>query len=234
MRRGTQRWSMAAGVAFAILMPVGTNLQFAGLPDYDGSKDSDGVIAQRVHEALASPGHRAQVLIGAYLIVVAAACLIWFALGLRARLADQAPERTVAASLVSSFGLLAGAALAIGGALNATIPGAISFGGDRPPSTSASESVRFLTQLGTPLILLVFALALAALIATMSVCTLAGGVLPRWLGYAGWVGVVGAVLGVEFLPLVLPLLWSLVVAALGLRAAPVTQPSVSRSEAAVA
>lgn len=234
MRRGTQRWSMAAGVVFAILMPVGTMLQFAGLPDYDGSKDSDAVIAQRVHEALASSGHRAQVLVGAYLMFVAAVCLIWFALGLRARLAEEAPERTVAGALVSSFGLLAGGALAIGGGLNATIPGAISFGGDRAPAASASESLRFLTQMGTPLILLVFALALAALIATMSVCALAGIGLPRWLGYAGWVGVVGGVLGVVFLPLVLPLLWALVVGALGLRAASATGPVASRSEAAVA
>jgi hypothetical protein len=225
---------MVAGIAFAILMPVGTIVQFSGLPDYDGGKDSDAVIAQRVHDALASSGHRAQVIVGAYLMIVASLCLIWFALGLRARLAEAAPERTVAGSLVSSFGLLGAAALAVGGALNATIPGAISFGNDRAPAASASESVRFLTQLGTPLVLLVFALALAALIATMTVCALARVGLPRWLGFAGWVGVLGAIFGVEFLPLVLPLLWALVVGALGLRTGPVASSVATRSGAAVA
>lgn len=216
---------MAAGIAFAILMPVGTIVQFSGLPNYDGSKDSSAVIAQKVHDALADSGHRAAVIVGAYLLIAASLCLVWFALGLRARLVAQAPERALAGSLVSGFGLVAGVGLSVGGALNAIIPGSISFGGDPVPAASSSDSARFITQLGTPMIFLVFGLAIAALAATTSVCALQGVGLPRWLGYAGGLAVLGGAFGVLFEPLVLVVLWAIAVGVVGLRAVPAAPPA---------
>lgn len=214
-----QRWPMVAGIAFAVLTFVGVTMQFGGLPDYDGSKDSPAVIAEKVHKALASSGDRASVIVGAYLVVIAAICLVAFTAGVRARLLAGHPDRALAGSLVSGFGLFAAAALAFDGALNATIPGSIAFGNDTVPAASSADTVRFVTQLGTPLLFLVFGLAMAALVATVSVSALQDATLPRWLGYAGWLGVLGGVLSAPAGPLllVLPLLWVLVVGILGLR-----------------
>ncbi|MGH3745585.1 MAG: hypothetical protein ACRDTP_12065 [Mycobacteriales bacterium] len=218
MNARAQRWPMVAGMAFGVLTVVGIFTQFSGLPDYDGDKDSDTAIAQKVHSALASSGDRMAVIVGAYVLFVAAVALICFALGLRGRLLAHAPDRTVAASLVGGAGLLGGIALAFGGALNALVPGAIAFGGDPVPAASSADSIRFLTQLGTPMLLLVFPLAMAVLAAAVSVCALQGVGLPRWLGYAGWLAVLGGVFGTLFLPIGLVVLWALVVGALGLRA----------------
>lgn len=216
----TQRWSMAAGIAFAIVVVIGFVTQFSGLPNYDGDKDSSAVIGQKVHEALASSGHRAQAIVGAYLLVLAALCLVAFAAGLRARLLAEDPSRTASASLVTGCGVLGAAGLALGGGLNALVPGAISFGGDPVPDQSGSYALRFLSQAGAPLLFLVFGLAMAALVATMSVAALQGVGLPRWLGYAGWLAVLGGALSAPTGPLllVLPLLWSLLVGAMCLRA----------------
>ena len=215
-----QRWPMVAGIAFAVLTFVGMMLQFSGLPDYDGSKDSRAVIAQKVHDALANSGHRADVLVGAYLLAVAGICLLAFVAGLRDRLLASHPDRTAAATLVTGCGVLGAAALTIDGALNASVPGAIAFGHDPVPTAAAAPSLQYVTQLGIPLLFLVFGLAMAALVATMTVAAAQGAVLPRWLAYAGWLAVLGGVLSAPAGPLVLalPLLWALVVGILGLRA----------------
>jgi hypothetical protein len=224
---------MAAGIVFAVLTVVGMLTQFSGLPSYDGNKDSDAVIAQKVHSALADSGHRLAVIVGAYVLVVAAVALIWFSLGLRARLLAQAPDRGVAASLAGGSGVLAGVALALGGGLNALVPGAITFGGDPVPAESSADSLRFLTQLGTPMLLMIFPLAMAALAATVSVCSLRGVGVPRWLGYAGWLAVLGGLFGTIFLPIGLVLLWAIVVGVVALRAVPVAPSSAARVREAV-
>lgn len=232
MNARMQRWPMVAGIAFAVLTFVGVTMQFGGLPDYDGSKDSTAVIAEKVHKALASSGNRTSVIVGAYLLVIAAVCLVAFTAGLRARLLAEDPDRTVAASLVSGCGLFAAAALAFDGALNAAVPGSISFGNDPVPADASADSVRFMTQLGTPLLFLVFGLTIAALVATMSVAALQTGVLPRWLGYAGWLGVLGGVLTAPAGPLllILPLLWAIAVGVVGLRAPAPAAPTPALRE----
>lgn len=229
-----QRWSMGAGIAFAVLAFVGLNVQESGLPDYDGSKDSPAVIAQKVHKALADSGNRMEVLVGAYLLVAASLLLVWFSYGLRERLAAASPERTLAPSLVSAFGILAAVGLSGGALLDATVPGSITFGSDPVPPQSAGDGVRFLTEVGIPMIVVVFALAMAAMIATLSVCALQGRGLPRWQGYVGGLGVLGGIFGVIFLPLVLIVLWALVVGVAGLRVAPTTSAAAPRAGAAVA
>lgn len=215
----TQRWSMAAGIAFAVLVVVGFVIQFSGLPDYDGEKDSRAVIGQKVHEALASSGHRAQAIVGAYLLVLAALCLVAFAAGLRARLLAADPDRVVAGSVVTGSAVLAAAGLALGAGLNALVPGAIAFGSEAVPDVPDSYALRFLSEAGAPLMFLVFGLGVAVLVATMTVAALQGVGLPRWLGYAGWLAVLGGVLTAPTGPLllVLPLLWAVVVGVLGLR-----------------
>jgi hypothetical protein len=69
-------------------------------------------------------------------------------------------------------------------------------------------------DLGYPFLGVVFALASAALIATVALTGRASG-LPAWITYGGWLGVLGGVFAVIFLPIVLPVLWFLIVAVFG-------------------
>ena len=81
-----------------------------------------------------------------------------------------------------------------------------------------------------PFLFVVFGLVSAAVIGTITASAMRAGGIPRWLAYAGWIGVLGSIAGVIFIPFVLPLLWYLGVAIVGLaRAKPAapTQPAVS-------
>jgi hypothetical protein len=55
--------------------------------------------------------------------------------------------------------------------------------------------------------------------------------LPRWLAYAGWLAVLGSIAGVAFIPLVLPLLWYLAVAIVGLTRAPAQDATTAATPA---
>jgi hypothetical protein len=69
-------------------------------------------------------------------------------------------------------------------------------------------------DLAYPFILVVFALVSAALLATVAVDAYRSG-RRGWITKSAWVGVLGGVFGVIFLPMVLPLLWYLAVAVTG-------------------
>ncbi|HVV29943.1 MAG TPA: hypothetical protein VHC41_03620 [Mycobacteriales bacterium] len=209
-----QRWAMLAGVAFAILLFVGVNLMFSGLPDF-GSKDSASTIARKVHDSAADSGKRKQVVAGAYLLVLAGLALLWFAQGLRSRLATGTGRGGYAGGLITGFGTFAGVALAAGGALSANVAGGIEFGDDPVPAQTSADASRMMQEVGVSLVLLVFGLAVAAMIAVVTVAVLQGAALPRWLGYAGWLAVLGGIFGVVFLPLALVALWALIVGILG-------------------
>jgi hypothetical protein len=73
-----------------------------------------------------------------------------------------------------------------------------------------------------PFLFVVFGLVSAAVIGAIAIGGSRAGVLPRWLAYTAILGVLGGVFGAIFLPMVLPLLWFLVLAIIGLRAAGAT------------
>jgi hypothetical protein len=77
----------------------------------------------------------------------------------------------------------------------------------------------------------VWGLVSACIIGTMATAAGRAGTLPRWLVIGGWIGALGAIVGVLFFPLVLPLLWFLLVAIVGLRRAPRTAGTLPRDPA---
>jgi hypothetical protein len=199
---------MAAGIVFVVLFVVGVLVSFANTAEIK-DKDTAATAAAKVVDRLSDSGNRVGIVVGAYVLIVAAVAFVWFTSGLRSCLATNA----VAARLVSGLGVLGAGAIAIGAILNATIAGAISFGNEPVPS---GDAARVLMDTFFPLLFVVFGLVAAALIATVSVGLLQTPSLPRWLSYAGWIGVLGAIFGVIFLPFVLPLLWFLAAAIVGL------------------
>jgi hypothetical protein len=200
------RSAMAAGAAFAVLMFAGVIVFFGATPDTTG--DTAGTIASKSLDYLGDSGHRTRTLVGAYLLVLASLALVWFVIGLRERLRVADDPHAIGPQLVVAFGIIAAAALAFGASIGATLAGNVSFGDE--PLPKSGELAWLLPELGVPLMVLTFGLAIAACIATVSVLALRTGGLPRWVAYLGVLGVLGGVLGVMFLPMVLVMIWALI------------------------
>jgi len=194
--------SMAAGIAFVVLFVVGVFVSFGNAPNIK-KHDSDAVAAAKYVKQLSDSGHRAGLIIGAYLVVLAALALVWFSQGLRSLVNSEAAGR-----LVAALGVLGAAALSVGAMCSAVMAGAISFGNEKVPQDG--DTIRVVMDLSFPLLFVVGGLVMAAIIATIAVR--GGGSLPVWLQYTSWLGVLGAVMAVIFLPMALPLLWFLAVA----------------------
>lgn len=215
---------MAAGIAFVVLLVVGVLVSFANSPDIK-SKDDDAATSAKYVHALSSHTHRTGILIGAYLVLLAALAFVWYTQGLRARLDDVAGSRA-AGRRVAALGVLGAGALTAAAMANAVMAGAVEFGGDKVPRDG--DTMRVVMDMFFPFIFVVFALTSVAIIATLAVHARAAG-LPSWLGYAAWLAAVGGILAVIFLPMVLVLLWYLAVAIAG-----VSRPAVSAGSAAPA
>lgn len=197
MRGGGTRAGMAAGIAFPILMIVGTSLIFSHTPDTEDTTASK--LAQDWVDTMKNSSDRRAIIIGSFLLVFAAIALVWFASAARDRYAAAA-----GGPLVPFAGLAAvGVATSMAGPL--AVAGGITFGGE--PLPSDGTPIWYLTSLMYPMLLLVFGLAVAAFIATLLVT--AHGALPTWLVVFGWIAVLGGVLAVLFLPTLLTLLWFL-------------------------
>ena len=216
------RRSMAAGIAFVVLLVVGVLVSFGNSPDIK-SKDDDAATAAKYVNALSSHTHRTGILVGAYLVLLAALAFVWYTQGLRARLDDVAGSRA-AGRRVAALGVLGAAALMAAGMANAVMAGAVEFGGDKVPHDG--DTIRVVMDMFFPFIFVVFALTSAAIIATLAAYARAAG-LPAWLGYTAWLAVVAGIVAVIFLPMVLVLLWYLAVAIAGLARPPVSVSSAT-------
>lgn len=208
-----ERRAMGAGIAFVVLFIAGAVTSFGGQANYDTSKDSAATIARKVLDAANDPGKQRLAIIGAYLLVIAGLALVWYTLGLRSRLI-RSGAAGAAPTLVAAVGGLAAMACISTGALFGTIPGGIIFG-DEPAPTNG-DLARLISDLGTPMLLLGVMLPIAAVIAMTAYTARATAALPRLLCYAGILGVLGALAAVEFLPMVLPVLWLLGASIVGL------------------
>ncbi len=211
------RRSMAAGIAFVVLLVVGVLVSFGNSPNIK-SKDSDATAAAKFVHTLSSSSHRTGILIGAYLVILAGLAFVWFTQGLRSRL------DTAAGRVVGALGVVGAAALTSAAMANAGEAGAISFGGDKVPQDG--DTIQVVMNLFFPFVFVVFALASAAIIATVAVNARIAG-LPGWLGYTAWLAVVAGIVAVIFLPMVLVLLWYLAVAIAGLARTPVSSGSAA-------
>jgi hypothetical protein len=187
---------MLSGVVFALLLFFGTGIMLGSTPDT--SNKSADVVAQKWASFLADSGHRSSVIIGSFMIVVAAIALVWFASAFRVRFAP-------AGAPLMGFAILAagGAAAAVMGPL--ALAGGHAFGND--PVAGDGNVIWMVFSLAFPALLVVFALASSALIATIVV--VGRGSLPMWLVIFGWIAVVAGLFGVEFLPMALVILWYL-------------------------
>ena len=201
------RRAMAAGVAFVVLIVAGVVIAYDNTPNIK-RHDSDAVAAAKYVHKLSSSSNRTGIIVGAYLMILAALAFVWFTQGLRMRAGSVAAGR-----LVSALGIFGAVAVAASAMFIANVAGAVSFGHEKVPN---GDVIRVMMDLSFPFIGVVFALASAAIIATILV-TGRGAGLPAWITVGGWLGVLGGIFAVIFLPIVLPLIWFLIVAIFGLR-----------------
>ena len=103
------------------------------------------------------------------------------------------------------FALLAAGGIAASMLGPLALVGGHAFGSD--PLPTDGNTIWMVFSLSFPALLVVFGLASSALIATIVVA--GRGVLPMWLVVFGWLAVVAGLIGVEFIPMALVLLWYL-------------------------
>jgi hypothetical protein len=211
MSAATKRGANVAGIVFVVVYVVGV-LMALDAPDVGGLSSAQA--DQKILTYLSTTNHRVEHVVGAYLLVVAAVAFVWFCLGLRARFEALAPGDATAGRLVAALSAVGATLMIAAGMTSAVVAGDVSGGGN--PLPVDGDAARVVMSPTYPLLFVAFALIAAALIATASVVTLRSGALPRWLGYTGWLAVLGGIVSVAFIPFALPLLWFLAVAIVGL------------------
>jgi hypothetical protein len=190
-----ERWAPVAGIVFVVLFVAGTSLN--NLPSTD---EHTTTIANYYNDK----SNRAQIIIGSYLLVLAGVFFFWFLASLRVKLlaAEGAPGRLT--SIVFGGGLVFVALLMAAAGSLMTVAADITFGGDQ---FLDADSARFLPQLAYPLLLIGGMFAAIAMIDAASVLIVRTGVLPRWIGWFGFVAAIVLLFAALFLPVVALLLW---------------------------
>jgi hypothetical protein len=216
MDRSKDRGGMLAGVVFAILFAVGALLISSASPNT--SKGDSATVAHAWLIRINNSGHRASIVIGGILLVIAAIALIWFSAALRSRFAISP------ANPAGGFAILAAVGIAVGSVGPLAIAGGHTFGNE--PLPTDGTVIWMFNDLLFPCVLLIFGLASSAFIAALLLT--ARSALPTWLVIFGWVAVVAGIVGVLFIPLALVLLWYICLGVYGAtRAAPAEEPAVT-------
>jgi hypothetical protein len=201
VRRGGiewERWLPAAGILFVVLFIVGFVL--------DNTPNGSDSTAKWI-SYYAKSGNRTQLIITAYLLLVAALAFLAFVMSLRNKLRPLEGEGHAYSTLIMASGILFIGAIFVAGSCIAAVPAGITFGSNPVPGGDVD---RFIPQLGYGILLVPGMFSLAVLIACTSVASLRLGVLPQWVAWLGFVATVAALFAAAFFPLFVPLLWVLV------------------------
>lgn len=194
------RWPVAGpicGIAFIPLLVVGFGLA-AG--DLDSSTDPLSKFVSYYRDS----GNRAHILVGMYLLVLAAIAFCGFVTGL----AVQVRAAGASATPLVAAGVLFAGFLALSAALMGSVAGNLSFHSENPfPS---GDIIRDLPQLAFPVLLIPGALSAGAFAFLSSMAGLQTSLFPRWLGALGILAVVGSLAAAAFFPFILFVLWVLV------------------------
>lgn len=195
MPRGWERWTGLAGLAYVVLY-----IAAFGMGIEVGPSDRE------ILDYYADSGHRTKELIAFFLIAGAALSFVVFALGLRTLIARAEPSTGALAPLVFGSGVASATLVLAGNALS------------RATAFAAGDSVfeldantRRLFESAGFLLFVSGALAAILLVVAVSLAVLRYGVLPRWLGWAGFVFAALLPLAIGFIGFLVLFLWVLVV-----------------------
>jgi hypothetical protein len=197
-----ERLAALAGLAFVVLYVVAFSLGIE-------VGDSD----QKILAYYANSGHRTKEIVAFFLISGAALALVVFATALRSLIARAEQDTAMLAALAWAGGIACAALVLAGNAVSrATAYTALDKKFRLDPNTRRLfEDTGFLLFASA-------ALAAILLVAAVSLAALRYGVLPRWLGWAGFPAAALLTLGIVFVGFLVFALWMLTVsAALALR-----------------
>lgn len=193
-----------AGIAFFVFFPVG--VLFSGT-----SLDSDDSDA-KWRNWFDDKGHRVGMIIGIYILIVAAILFIVFAAGLLERFRTSGgpsiPHRVAATTGTVFAGLTMIAAIQLGG-----VAGNISFGGTDVPRDA--DIMRQTLGYGT--VLVAGGITAAAFIAATTALARAAGVFAQWLVVVSYIAAVLLLVAGLFLPMAALPIWVLIVSIVLLR-----------------
>lgn len=202
MPRSWERWTALAGLAYVVLYVAAFAMGIEVGP-------SD----REILDYYADSGHRAKELVAFFLIAGAALSFVVFALGLRTLIARvESPTRTLA-SLAFGAGVASATLVLAGNALSRAT--AFAAGND---VFQLDANTRRLFETAGFLLFVSGALAAILLVVAVSLAALRYGVLPRWLGWAGFGFAALLPLAIGFIGFLVLFLWVLIVSgALGAR-----------------
>src|SRR5262245_8491115 len=174
-----ERWAPVAGIAFVVLMVVGSML-VGNVPNPDASR-------AEVADYLADTDRQMNNIVGAYLWVIGAIAFLWFLIRLRNDLRRAEGGTGALSNLAFGAGVAFAAVWTVAAATFASVAYAVTL---RDAPLTDSDLVRVLPPLGR--LELLFGggfFGLVVLLATAAVILRTAG-LPRWLG---WLGIVAAI-----------------------------------------
>jgi len=193
----TARLTALAGTAFVVLYVAAFTL---GIEVGHGDRE--------ILEHYADSGHRTREVVAFFFIAAAALALIVFAAGLRSRIASSEAHTGSLAAVAWAGGVAAGALVLAANAVSR----ATAFAAMDDDFRLDPDSRRLLEDTGF-LLFVSGALAAILLVVAVSLAALRLNVLPRWLGWAGFVVALLLPLAIAFVGFLVFLLWVLATSA---------------------
>src|SRR5262245_46122039 len=175
----TERWAPIGGIAFVVLMIVGSML-VGDVPRPDAS-------AHEIAGYLADSGRQMRNIIGAYLWTVGALAFLWFLTRLRNDLRRAEGGTGSLANLAYGAGVAFSAVWMVSAATFASVAYAVTL---RDAPVSDPDLVRVLPPLGRLLLLLGGGFSGLLVLLAASLVILRTAVFPRWLA---WLGIAAAI-----------------------------------------
>jgi hypothetical protein len=195
VERGWERWAALAGLGFVVLYVAAFALGIEV-----GDSDTD------IRTYYASSSHRTREIVAFFLIAGAALSFVIFAAGLRSLIA-RVEEQPQTRAAIAWAGSVACATLILAGDAVSRTPALASFD-DKftldPNMARLTNTMGFLLFAGATL-------AAILLVVPLSLSALRYGVLPRWLGWAGFPIAALLTLGIAFVGYLILALWVLLV-----------------------
>ncbi len=167
-----------AGLAFAVLLLFG----FATVDPLREATD------QELNQWWSNSANQSDSVLSFLFILASVPCFLLFLSSLRARLATAEGGSAALSGFVFATGICFAAALLIGDSARGVIAYSVKFGNEPVPGP---DTLRYLTSLSTVMVGVVAMPAAAISVGAASWLIVRTRALPRWLGFAGVIVVVG-------------------------------------------
>jgi hypothetical protein len=191
-------WSSLGGIAFTVLVVIGSALLF------DGPSDSSPA---KMTAWYSSGTNRSHLNIGWVLTGLGLLCLIWFVAGVRERIATAEQADAAGGSFLSTLVTIGGTAFVAAGVCLIGVADGIKTMSDDTYQHQVYSGVVHAAGDAAYIMLAGSGVAMASLIIAISLAIFGYGLLPRWVGWFGVVAGVAAIFSLLFFTMLVWLLW---------------------------